>query len=167
MYFGFPSYNVILNGRSQSQWPRGLRRRSAADRLLRSWVRIPPGAWMLVCCEYCVLSGRRLCDELIIRPGESYRLWRVVVCDQETSNMRRPWPAFGRSATENKTKTKTKSNLPQVTVGSGYNLPQLSDVFWHLLNRLLNSVPNSCCRLPTAPAWRMDLCLPHTTPVMS
>jgi hypothetical protein len=33
-----------------------------------------------------VLSGRGLCDELITRPEESYRLWRVVVCDQETSN---------------------------------------------------------------------------------
>ena len=65
---------------SRSQWPRGLRRRSAAARLLRSSVRIPPGAWMFVCCEYCVLSGRGLCDELITRPEESYRLW-CVVCD--------------------------------------------------------------------------------------
>jgi len=32
-----------------------------------------------------VLSGRGLCDGLIARPEESYRLWRVVVCDQETS----------------------------------------------------------------------------------
>jgi hypothetical protein len=31
----------------------------------------------------CVLSGRGLCDELITRPEECYRLWRVVVCDQE------------------------------------------------------------------------------------
>jgi len=38
---------------------------------------------MFVCC---VLSGRGLCDGLITRPKESYRLWRVVVCDQETSN---------------------------------------------------------------------------------
>ena len=60
---------------------RGLRRRSAAARRLRSWVRIPPGAWMFVCCEFCVLSGRGLCDELITRPEESYRLWCVVVCD--------------------------------------------------------------------------------------
>jgi len=29
------------------------------------------------------LSGRDLCDELIIRPEESYRLWSVVVCDLE------------------------------------------------------------------------------------
>ena len=67
----------------RSQWPCGLRRRSTAARLLRSWVRIPPRAWMFVCCECCVLSGRCLCDGLIIRSEESYRLWRVVVCDQE------------------------------------------------------------------------------------
>jgi len=73
----------------RSQWPRGLRRRSAAARLLRSWVQILPGAWMFVCCECCVLSGS-LCEELITCPGESYRLWCVVVCDLETSRMRRP-----------------------------------------------------------------------------
>jgi hypothetical protein len=31
-----------------------------------------------------VLSGRGLSDELITSPEESYRLWRVVVCDLET-----------------------------------------------------------------------------------
>jgi hypothetical protein len=50
---------------------------------------------MFVCCECCVLSGRGLCDELITRPEESYRLWCVVVWDQETSSMRRPWSALG------------------------------------------------------------------------
>jgi hypothetical protein len=59
----------------KSAMPRSLRRRSAAARLLRSWVQIQPGAWMFVCCECCVLSGRGLCDELIARPEESYRLW--------------------------------------------------------------------------------------------
>ena len=54
---------------------------------------------MFVCCKCCVLSGRGLCDELITRPEESYRLWCVVVCDLETSRMWRPWPALGRSAT--------------------------------------------------------------------
>ena len=84
---------LLLNGKAQqgwSQWPLGLRPRSAAARLLRSWVRIPPGAWMFVCCECCVLSVRGLCDELITRPEESYQLWCVVVCDLETSRMRRP-----------------------------------------------------------------------------
>jgi hypothetical protein len=35
------------------------------------------GAWMSVCCECCVLSGRGLCDELVPRPEESYRVWCV------------------------------------------------------------------------------------------
>ena len=98
------TYNLfrILWPMCRSQWPRGLRRRSAAARLLRLWVRIPPGAWMFVCCECCVLSGRGLCDELITRPEKSYRLWCVVVCDLETSRIRRPWPALGRRATAKK-----------------------------------------------------------------
>ena len=62
-----------------------------AARLLRSWVRIPPGAWIFVCCECRVLSGRGLCDELITRPEEPYRLCRVVVCDLETSRMGAPY----------------------------------------------------------------------------
>jgi len=57
---------------------------------------------MFVCCECCLLSGRGLCDELIARPEESYRLWCVIVCDLETSRMRRPWPALGHSTTEKK-----------------------------------------------------------------
>jgi hypothetical protein len=45
---------------------------------------------MFICCECRVLSGRRLCDEVIARPEESYQLLCVVVCDLETSRMRRP-----------------------------------------------------------------------------
>jgi len=48
---------------------------------------------MFVCCECCVLSSRGFCNGLITRPEESYRLWRIVVCDQETSNTRRLKPA--------------------------------------------------------------------------
>jgi hypothetical protein len=50
---------------------------------------------MFVCCACCVLSGRGFCDELITRPDESCQLWRVVVCDQETSKTRRLKPATG------------------------------------------------------------------------
>ena len=38
-----------------------------------------------------MLSGRRLCDELITRPEESYRLCCVVVCDLETSRVGAPY----------------------------------------------------------------------------
>ena len=62
---------------------------------------------MSVCCECCVLSGRGLCDELITRPGESYRIWCVIVCDLETSRMLSPWSALGRSAQK-------KKKLPEI-----------------------------------------------------
>ena len=65
--------------------------RPQATSLLRSWVRIPPEAWIFVCCECRVLSGRGLCDELITRPEESYRLCCVVVCDLGTSRMGAPY----------------------------------------------------------------------------
>jgi hypothetical protein len=76
-----PRFNLVTSLRGRSQWPRSLRRRSTAARLLRSWVWIPPGAWMFVSCVCCLLSGRGLCDGLITRPEESYRMWRVIVCD--------------------------------------------------------------------------------------
>ena len=79
------------------RWPCCLWHRPAAARPLRLRVRNSPGPWMFVCCECCVLSGRGLCDELITVPEESYWVWCVVVCDLETSRMRRPWPALGRS----------------------------------------------------------------------
>ena len=63
----------------------------AAAHLLRSWVQISPGTWIFVCCECRVLSGRGLCDELITRPEESYRLWCVVVYDLETSRIGAPY----------------------------------------------------------------------------
>jgi len=69
--------------------------RAVCSRLLTLWVRIPQGTWVFVCCECCALSGRGLCDKLITRPEESYRLWCVVVCDSETSRMRRSSPPGG------------------------------------------------------------------------
>ena len=39
--------------------------------------KIPPGAWMSVSCECCVL-GRGICDELVTRLEESYRLSKLL-----------------------------------------------------------------------------------------
>jgi len=79
-----------------TQWPHRLRRCSAAARLLGLWVLIPPGTWMPVPCECCVLSGRCLCDGLITRPEESYKVWCVLSeCHRETSILRRPCPTGG------------------------------------------------------------------------
>jgi hypothetical protein len=70
------------------QWPRGLKRGSAAVLLLGLQVRIPPGTWMSVCCECRVLSGRFLYVGLITRPEEC----GVSECDREASITRRFWP---------------------------------------------------------------------------
>ena len=45
---------------------------------------------MDICLLCRVLPGRGLCDELITRPEESYRLW-CVVCDLETSRIDAPY----------------------------------------------------------------------------
>ena len=89
---------AMLDG-GRSQWPRGLRCGSTAARLLGLWVWIQPGTWMSVCVKWCVLSGRGLCNGLIIHPEKSYRLWCIGMCDLETSRMRRPWPVLCHSFT--------------------------------------------------------------------
>ena len=103
--------------KSRSQWPRGLKLRSPE---------IPPGAWMSVCCECCVLSGRGLCDELITRPEESYRVWCVVVCDLETSWMSRPSPSGGCCA-KKKFYVRGTNFLPNFKGNEFYLSGQLSD----------------------------------------
>ena len=149
--------------RRRSLWPRGLRRRSTAARLLRLWVRIPTDEWMSVCCEYCVLSGRGLCDPPITRPEESYWLWCVVVCDLETSRMRRPWPALGRSATGGSflvgrvprpamVYTQPHIQLVLGALFSGVNQPKCeADIRLHLLPRLIMS--GGTPPLPYMPSW--------------
>ena len=114
--------NMEYTGSRRPQWPRGLRRRSAAARLMRLWVRIAPGTWMSVCCECCVLSGRGLCEELITRPEESYRLRCVVVCDLETSRMRTPWPTRGAVAPK---KVKKSPLIVRMTLNMSAHLAQI------------------------------------------
>jgi hypothetical protein len=71
-----------MDSERRSQWPLGLRRRSTAARSPATIVGSNPIGGMDVCL-LCVLSGRGLCNEMITRPAESYRLWRVVVCYHE------------------------------------------------------------------------------------
>jgi hypothetical protein len=75
---------LIILGRFQ--WPCGLRRGSAAARLLGLWARIPTGVRMSVSCECCVLSDRGLCDGLVPCPEESYRVWCVWVWSWRLEN---------------------------------------------------------------------------------
>jgi hypothetical protein len=77
----------------RSQRPRGLKREIEAVHLLES-----PTGCMDVCRVSVVSSGRGLCDVLITRPQDTYRLSCVTVCVLKTSRFRRPWPALGCGA---------------------------------------------------------------------
>jgi hypothetical protein len=80
---------MLLLGRSQ--WPCGLMLGSAAVRLLGSRVQIPPGAWMSVSFECCVLEMEvSATDRSLVQrsPNEC----GVSECNREASTMRGPWP---------------------------------------------------------------------------
>ena len=75
------------------QWPSGL---SVSLETLACWgcgFESRAGAWMYVCYECCVSSGRGLYDGLITRPEESYQLW--CVCDGKASILSKSWPTRG------------------------------------------------------------------------
>jgi len=65
-------YKVPNTHGYRSQCLRSLWCGSAASCLMGLRVRIPPGAWMSVSCECCVLSGIGLCIGLVACPEESY-----------------------------------------------------------------------------------------------
>jgi hypothetical protein len=67
----------------------GLRRGSSAVACRDYRFESPQAAWMSVCCECCMLSGRGHVG-LITRPEKSYRMW-CAECDREVSIIRRPW----------------------------------------------------------------------------
>ena len=105
-------YHLLYNkSQSRSWWSRGLRLGSAAARPLRLWVRIPPGAWMSVCCECLCCESRGPCGTMVTPPEESYRLWCLVTCELETSRMRKPRTALDCNAKGKKSTSLTMNIL--------------------------------------------------------
>jgi hypothetical protein len=73
----FIRYNLCIPI-DQIQCPLGLRRGPMAAQLLELHFRIPPWHGLCISCECCVLSGRGLCEGLITRPEEIYRVSDVA-----------------------------------------------------------------------------------------
>jgi hypothetical protein len=97
----FKELFMTINSFSRSRWPRGLKRGSAAARLLGLWVQILPAEWMSLSCEclYCQIEVSASSWSLIQRiPTEC----GVSECDLEASIMRKPWPTMGCCATGKK-----------------------------------------------------------------
>ena len=63
-----------------------------------------------------MLSGRGLCDELITRPEEFYRLCCIVVCDLEISRMGAPYIYDIRSLRVNDDDTTTDRSVMKTKV---------------------------------------------------
>jgi len=78
--------------RPRPQWPRDLRRRSAAARLLGLWFSNPAGGngclsvVSVVCCQVEISATGW---SLVQRSSTEFG---VSACDHESSTMRRPWP---------------------------------------------------------------------------
>jgi hypothetical protein len=69
----FTKLMLVYNSLSRFQWPRGLKRRSAVAGVAGS--NSAPGVDVCLLCLYVVSCiGRGLCDGLITRPEESYRV---------------------------------------------------------------------------------------------
>jgi len=91
--FTSSSFTCSSSSWSRSRGPRVLRLRSAAARLLRLLVRIPPGAWMSVSAMCCQVEVCATNWSLVQRRPTDCGV--RVVCDLETSWMRRSWPTGG------------------------------------------------------------------------
>ena len=88
-----------------SQWLRGLRRRSTAAHLLRSWVWIPPGAWMFVVSVVCCHVEVSLTSWSVVQrsPTDCGVSLCVIKKPQKSLWMRRrPRPTRGLSCQEEK-----------------------------------------------------------------
>jgi hypothetical protein len=77
MHFQNLRFNLTIIKELYIFWQPGLRRKSAAARLLEFLVRIPAVICISACCGCFVLCGRGLCDGPVTRPEDSYRLWCV------------------------------------------------------------------------------------------
>jgi hypothetical protein len=84
-------------------------------RSLAGIVGLNPAGGVIVCLWYSVCVVRwSLCDGLITRPEESYRVWCVWVWSW-TSILRWPWPSRGCCTTEKKiTSTQIVPSMRQI-----------------------------------------------------
>jgi hypothetical protein len=97
--YNFLCISVGNYTRGRFQWPRGLRRGSAAACLLRLWVRIPPGHGRLSSVSFvrCQVEVTASCWSLVQR---SHTECGVSEYEHESSIMRRSWTTWVKLETE-------------------------------------------------------------------
>jgi hypothetical protein len=83
-----------------SRWPRNLRRWSETTWFVGPRVQIPLRAWIFVPCLCCVVCGFATSWSLVQRSHIRCVFVCLIVCDLETSKIKRPRPEMGCCATE-------------------------------------------------------------------
>jgi len=124
------SSNTLLrqgskNLKGWSLWPCGLRRWSAAARLLGLRARTPSGVWLSrggVCCSTKVPATRR---SLV---NDSYRVWSVTKCNDDPVHLE--WVGIDRSWLRKKQTSKVNgmATKPSVSTSLAFLIPFL---LWH------------------------------------
>jgi hypothetical protein len=100
---------------------------------------------MFFSCTVFVLSGRGLCDGLIPRPEESYRLWCVSECDQVENKQPRHLLWTGRRGKDCETRRKKiwwRAQITKLPTKQFVQSTVRSSVPWTIL---LQTLTNSIC----------------------
>jgi hypothetical protein len=101
-----------------SQWPCSLRHRSTAACLLRSWFRIPPVAWMFVCCVCCQVEVSATSWSLIQRSPTDCGASCVITKPHERGGHRPRWEKINNNWNQIKISvTELAYSIQRLTVG--------------------------------------------------
>jgi hypothetical protein len=143
VYVGYFGIGFVLARRWR--WPQSLRRGSSAAAFVGLRVRIPQGECLYASFEWCVLSGRGLCDGLITRPEEPYRVWCVWVWSRNLDNEE----PLGFCARKKNINLKI---MARKLIFEKYNRVYgvVSRTFWTDAVKITNLTTKCVCKLPTA-----------------
>jgi hypothetical protein len=160
---------VLIFG--QSQWPCILRHGSVIACLLELWVWIPPVAWMSLCCDCCVLSGRDPCNGPNPHLEESYWVFvslSMIRCNNNPMHLQ--W--VGRRSQNKKETRKKERKTQRIFIFNFWNiilfyislsvLPQPSPLRTPNLWPFCIFLP-SCCTRPSLLWHTLFLYPPHLT----
>ena len=103
-----------------------------------------------------MLSGGGFYDGPITRLEEIYRLWCVLVCDIDTSRMRKPWHPLGHSATGDKNENKCPPYNIRLCLSPGRpSVTRVASIdIWSATRNLSRKAGRNKCKVPNDNFYR-------------